>query len=195
MKPIIESCLNCVPYKLGSQLGYGAHGEVFEVQEQPSKAVKVSVLYDAYDVPIDDMFATINHTHSYLKGKCIFPLAPIYEFAKISEGHRDTVSGKQKYIVYYCVMDKLQPLSEDEKKVLKTICDVYNKNVKQTKPMKDILKDLSSWFCFDQAKVLEFYEMLLACPIQHNDVHRRNILKDSNNNFRLIDFDRSCLNG
>lgn len=185
----------CLSHNLGQSLGYGAHGEVFEVLGDSDKAIKLSVLYDAYDTPIDHMFNNILQVHTYLKGKCIFPLASIYEFAKISEGSRDTVDGKQKYITYYCVMERLLPLKEDDKKVLKTICDIYNKNVEQKKPIKNILKELSCWFDFDQHKVLEFYDALVKCPISHNDVHRRNILKDKYNNFKLVDFDRSSFNG
>jgi len=194
MKSIISESKEIVPYKISKSLGYGAHGEVFSICENEQKAIKIAVLYDAYDVPIDSMFTNISDMHTYLKGKRIFPLAAVYDFAKISDGWRDTVEGKQKYISYYCVTEKLLPLSEDEKKVLKTICDIYNKNVAQTKPIKNILNELSDWFSFDKKKVHEFYELLTKCPISHNDVHRRNILKDTNNNFKLIDFDRSTFN-
>ena len=56
-----------------------------------------------------------------------------------------------------------------------------------------MLSGLSSGLDFDEEKVIFFVNNFKKSPIIHNDVHVRNIMKDCDGNFKMIDFDRAEL--
>ena len=92
-------------------------------------------------------------------------------------------------------MEKLNSLSFNEKSIFSKIFFTENIiNYSGTK-LKDFLIELKRSLDFDENKVILFLDNFRGVPINHNDLHPRNILKDNNNNFKLIDFDYSNIKG
>jgi hypothetical protein len=186
---------NVKTFNLGAEIGYGADGQVFDLKDDSSKVVKIGVLYDVHEtLSLDDSFNAIEKNYRHFINGSETHFVNIFEFGMIGKGTRNTVAGPENYIVYYIIQEKLFSMSEDEKKALKTVCDVINGVVKNSKPVSSILKDLNNWFDFDYSKVNGFFEQVKCSKIQHLDFHRRNILKDANGCFRLIDLERLNIN-
>lgn len=95
--------------------------------------------------------------------------------------------------VAYCVMDKLNPLSDDEYKMFFSLISHEDRNI-----MKDLsgskfnetLDGLSKGFEFDRKQVVKFCNLLFTSHYKHLDLHPRNIMKNKNKEFKLIDLDR-----
>jgi thiamine kinase-like enzyme len=90
-------------------------------------------------------------------------------------------------------MEKLNKISEDEKKVFHSIMSHEDQNLHKNFSMskiKNMLQGLSMGLDFDASKIIIFCENLRSTVIHHNDIHPRNIMKDNFGNFKLIDFDR-----
>jgi serine/threonine protein kinase len=99
----------------------------------------------------------------------------------------------QRYYIYYYTMEKLQKLSEDEKKVFHSLLSHEDRNIKKDfspAKIKEMLAGLSSALDFDEEKVIFFVNNFKKSPVIHNDVHVRNIMKNINGDFKMIDFDR-----
>jgi hypothetical protein len=178
--------------ELGEPTGFGgAHGEVFELVGLPDRVIKLSVLYDTFNYreTFQNAFLDIEMTFAKLIVASPSHFVRVFDFSKLAIGRRKVVFGPQEYIVYGTTMEKLFPLTEGEKKILKTICSLYNKDVDDRRPVEKIVSEVAQWYDFPVDKVLTFYSQLLSCPHIHNDCHRRNIMKDSNNNYKLIDLD------
>jgi thiamine kinase-like enzyme len=91
-------------------------------------------------------------------------------------------------------MEKLHPLSEDEIKVFHSLVSHEDQNkIKKYSSLEinKILQGLSIGLDFDLHKVMFFCKNLNKLTIQHSDLHPRNLMKDSDGNFKLIDFDRT----
>lgn len=181
-----------LPFELGDELGYGADGQVFSLKTDISRVIKLSIIYQD-DKSLIQEFDEVKEKFNYLINRNIKHLAKVFEFKFLLAGARKTINGDQNYILYYTVLEKLNKISEDESKVLKTLCDSYNKKFEINKSVIQIINELQNWLSFDKEKVLEFYWFLTNCPVKHNDVHRRNIMKDDYGNFKLIDFDRMTM--
>lgn len=94
---------------------------------------------------------------------------------------------------YYYIMDKLNPISEDEKKVFHSIISHEDrgiiKNISEGK-IKKILDGLSLGLDFDKEKIILFCRAIRASNLFQRDCHERNIMKDNNGYFRFIDLER-----
>jgi thiamine kinase-like enzyme len=93
-------------------------------------------------------------------------------------------------------MEKLFKISEDERKIFHTILSHEDRNIVKNYPLdkvKKMLTGMSYSLDFDYNKVIFFYQNLRDCPLQHLDLHVRNIMKDIDGNFKMIDFDRMKL--
>lgn len=179
------------PYAIGKEIGYGADGQVFDLIDFPNRVIKFSVLYQLYgSKELSKSFKDLEIKYHFLINHNFHHLVKIYDFGYLFTGMRNTVSGIESYIVYFSVMEKLAKPFEDENKVLKSLCDSYNKGY----PISNI-KELSDWYDCDTSKVLMFYHTIAGCNVKHLDIHRRNIMKDKNGNFKLIDLDRIEING
>lgn len=178
-----------LPYEVDDEVGYGVHGQVFGIASDPSKVIKFSTLYET-STAIESEFKKINDAQNFLINQNHPNLAKVFETGLLMKGVRIFAGLKQQYYIYYLVMERLQKLTQDEAKVIKTVCDFYNKDQLFTKPLPLLIEELTGWFSFNKHNVLEFHRFLTSGPIKHNDVHRRNIMKDAAGNFKLIDFDR-----
>lgn len=185
-------------YRLGQEIGAGADGQCFELSDDKNKIIKFSVLYECSHVNLDLVYNNIDKVLSFIQKNPNDAFVKVYNHTFAGSFNRLSFGNNvEKYILYYYVMDKLQKITEDEKKVFSTIlshedCNkVKNYSIEK---IKEILSYLSVGLDFDCKKITLFCENLKNYPVHHLDIHPRNILKDLNGNFKLIDLDRCNLN-
>ena len=187
-----------LPFHFDESLGDGADGQVFSLRDPKDRVVKLSILLDYPERNLHKDYEDIMKTVLYLKNNNPISYAKIYDFQYLGEYKRNHQSFKdgQKYILYYYIMEKLNKISDDEKKVFHTILSHEDKGlVKKYNivEIKKILSELSRALDFDAQKVIFFYESLRACKIEHRDIHIRNIMKTNDGSFKMIDFDRCSI--
>lgn len=187
---VADICKEKFSFIIGKEIGYGAQGQVFDI-EGTNKVIKFSYSFFFQDVDYDYLHASevINFIIQERPNYCV----GIFETGKLRSGVRAVENGTQNYTIYYTIQEKLANLSDDEKKVFKTICQLLNDELELKRDIKDILTELSEWFSFDKEKILNFYNDIVGMPILHNDLHRRNFMKDECGNYKLIDFDLARL--
>lgn len=166
-------------------IGSGFHGEVWSLFDQPDKVVKLAW------APIIDQdyhpkwtWQHIHNTYQYLIQHPSPTLATIYE---VNVSVRIPHTNRQYYSV---LMEKLLPLTDDELKVMTSVVMDYNGNIESGKCLQHI-QELQEWLEFDAAQAEHFYDSLVQLPVVQRDFHSRNIMKDKEGEFRLIDFE--CL--
>lgn len=160
---------------LGQEIGSGVHGAVYDLLDDPHKAIKIAFTED-------DTYAQVQALYQFVQAHPHPALATIFEFSELcrSTGWVDP---------YYSVkMEKLYPLTDDEQRVMKSICLDYNGHLEPGKAAQHI-EELQEWLDFDPEQVKAFYTALSTLPVIHRDFHRRNIMKDRQGNFKLIDFE------
>jgi len=186
-----------IPYVPGPNLGSGADGETFSIIDNENLVIKFSIIYDNIDSDnIDSLLEKRIKIFKSIIDTKPEHLVNIYECDYVGENYRITVGENQRFIIYYYVMDKLNKISEDEKKVFHTILcheDLNKiKNYSNNKVIK-MLRGMSSSLDFNFEKIMLFYEARKISKIKYNDFHVRNIMKDNFGNFKFVDLDRCDL--
>lgn len=177
----------------GTLLGDGFHGEVFEITSDPNKVVKYSCVSDAMvgDQSLQSFFENLSDVLDFQKRNDYACFVQVFDFGLLHSGKRVSYRNrKESFILYYMVMEKLFPLTSDEKKLFKTICDAYEQH---SPSIKKIVNEQADWLSFDKEKVFSFLNQFDNSPIVQNDFQRRNIMKDREGNYKIIDFDYSEL--
>jgi serine/threonine protein kinase len=178
---------------VADELGYGADGQVFSVKNNDDMVLKISILYEHSMIDsIDEKFNLIKDNILYIQSNAPKHFAKVCDFEYQLTNERDTVNGPQKYIVYSYWIEKLNKISDDEKKVFHTIMsheDLNKQKKLSKKQLVSTLKGLARALDFDVEKVILFHEQYHSSNVIHNDVHPRNIMKDNLGNFKLIDID------
>lgn len=126
---------------------------------------------------------------NYLRDNPDPAYAKVYEIQYLDMFAKNDVD----YIVYYYIMEKLNNISEDEKKVFFTILSHEDKNIKKdysSSQLKKILDDLSRGLDIEPSRIMLFCERLRDSKLKHLDISERNILVDGSGNYKLIDFER-----
>lgn len=188
-----QLCPEKIPMGIMQKIEDGADGEVFDL-EDPSKVIKFSVHYDQFNGLFNSHFT--NNIDSSIKYLIKYPndlCARIHAYECMGTFERTFDQYNQKFILYYYIMEKLNRISDDEKKIFHSICSHEDNLIVKNYPMfkiKKMLEGLSRGLDFDFEKVIFFCERLQKSPIEHLDLHPRNIMKDNVGNFKLIDFDR-----
>ena len=177
---------NVIPLPEASdKIGEGIDGEVYSMANDTAKVIK---LCRSYDFDRYDLIASI-------LDRLLFYPEPI--FARVHMRGYESFKFRG-YILYYYVMEKLLPISEDEAKVFHTILSHEDNNIiKNYAPeeLNKILLGLNRGLDFDVERVKFLCEGVRLSAIKHNDIHPRNIMKDALGNFKLIDFDQCELIG
>lgn len=187
-------CPDKIPVTVESRIGEGADGEVFSILNDKDKVIKFCILYEKYNLDIENEYNNIISCINQLYIDSTNIYAKLYSYNRIGIFERDIVGGsKQKYIIYYYIMEKLEKISEDEKKVFHSILSHEDRGIVKNfsiKKIEEILCGLSRGLDFDKDKIIFFYEEIGKSYIHHMDLHPRNIMKDKLGNFKLIDLDR-----
>jgi serine/threonine protein kinase len=181
----------------GERIGDGADGEVLSITGSPDRVLKLGVIYDSVFRPLSlyhGIERVLNHLMLTPSSVCVH----VYEHGYLGVYERQVADPKreQLFILYYYIMEKLEKLSEDEKKIFHSILDHEDRGIAKDysiSKIKKMLKGMSRGLDFDQEKVMLFCDNLRRCPILHLDISARNIMKDATGNYKLVDFDRAAL--
>lgn len=185
-----------LPFKLGQCLGSGADGVTFELDEQ--RVLKLSVLFN-WDDLYDQKIGQITKVFDYMLSNECKAFCKVYDFeilGRYSRSLLNDVNIQQEYILYFYEMEKLTKISEEESKVFHTILSHEDRGLDKKytlRLLENTLNGLSYSLDFEIHKVLEFYNNLQSSKIEHLDIHPRNIMKNKNGQFFMIDFDRCAL--
>lgn len=164
-------------------LGSGVDGSVYMMPSDPTRVIKIAQVFD---------FDRFESTADVLD-KLLFE--PLPEYARVYMRGAKKFPDKG-YVLHWYVMEKLLPISIDESKVFHTILSHEDRNiVKLYEPeeLEKILTGLRIGLDFDAERVKFLCEAIRSSPVKHLDIHPRNIMKDANGNYKLIDFDRAQL--
>jgi len=196
-----QLCPDKIPVSVDKRLGDGSDGEVFTITDHPDKVIKFCILYERFDRSdrgIKD-YDRIQKVLDYMLQNNPAPFVKLHEHGYLGKFSRKVVErrkAEQEFIIYFYVMDKLEKLSEDEKKVFHSILSHEDRGItKNYSPEKieEMLQGLGRGLDFDAEKVTLFCDFIRRSPVSHLDLHPRNIMKDSAGHFKLVDFDRVLL--
>jgi hypothetical protein len=192
-----QLCPEKIPVKTGARIGSGgADGEVFEILDEPKKVIKMGILYERHDRGLENYFNAIQKGLDYMMTVQPAAYARVYEHGYLGTYSRKMEywrSGKQSFIIYYYIMEKLRKISEDETKVFHSILSHEDRGIDKNFSSEKVLEMLGGMgrgLDFDVEKVTLFCDNIRGASISHLDIHVRNIMKDDTNDFKLIDLDR-----
>lgn len=174
------------------KIGEGADGDCYTISSNIDQVIKFSVYYCWQKENPNQIIKSKLIGYSEIQ-KYSNLFAKLYEYGFIGKGNRNTVDGNQDYLIFYCLMEKLNKISEDEKKVFHSILSHEDRNIVKKyslNKISEILSGLSLGLTFDHGKVIEFTRQVMEMKIKYTDIHPRNIMKDKFNNYKFIDFDR-----
>lgn len=188
---------NCqIMHRIGQEMGRGSDGQVFEIIDDYTKVIKLSVLYETQNHDLDQEYLQRSQVLDYLIQNPSPIHARVYEHVKLGEWKRSFDNRSQRYILHYCVMERLKELSGDENKVFHSILSHEDRGVIKNFPiirLRKILKGLEKGLEFSEGKIVVFLDKLKSAKVRHLDLHQRNVMVDGHGNYRLIDFDRCVL--
>jgi len=193
-----QLCPERIPVTVGARLGDGADGEVFDIIGRSDRVIKFCVLYETGSIKLENTFKYITNVLSHLISEPSPVYARVYthtlmgQYSRVAWGNK-----KQRYLLYYYIMEKLEKISEDERKVFDSIISHEDRGKKKNfspERIKEMLSGMALGLDFDTKKVTFFCENFKKSPVAHLDIHPRNIMKDAAGNFKLIDFDRAEMN-
>lgn len=191
-----QFCPDKLPPNIGDRLGDGADGEVLNLINEPDKVIKLSILYE--DDISKHYYTQIVPVLDFLITNPIDICARVYAHTYLGTFNRVRYADQQRFILYSYTMEKLEKISNNENRVFHTILCHEDRGIVKNysvEKVREILKGLSHGLDFDEKRIIFFYENLKKSPLNHNDMHVRNIMKNKEGDYRLIDFDRSQLNG
>lgn len=163
----------------------------------PSRVLKLGVIYDSVFRPLS-LYSNTERVLDQLMLTQPPVSARVYEHGYLGVYQRQVVGLQQPqlFILYYYIMERLEKLSEDEKKVFHSILDHEDRGIVKNyslSKIEEMLAGMSRGLDFDREKVILFCDNLHRCPILHLDISVRNIMKDASGNYKLVDFDRAAL--
>ena len=178
--------------RIGEEIGSGSNGQCFNLLDDSSKVIKLSIIYDNLFASATSIYQQdIAPALDYIMMENIPIYATVYEHGYLGYFHnRDN----EKYIIHYYVAEKLLPLSDDENKIFHTIISHENRRINKKlsiNKIEEMLSGLSRGLDFNKKMVMLFCEQLQKTPVYHHDLHNRNIMKTNTGYFKAIDFD-SC---
>lgn len=193
-----QLCPERIPVTVGARLGDGADGEVFEIIGRSDRVIKFCVLYETGSIKLENQFNYIDKVLSHLASNQSPVFARVYTHALMGQYSRVAWGNKkQRYVLYYYIMEKLEKITDEERKVFDSIVSHEDRGKKKNfspERIKEMLSGMALGLDFDAEKVTFFCENFKKSPVAHLDIHPRNIMKDAAGNFKLIDFDRAEIN-
>jgi len=180
MKVISKYNLDVSKYNLGNYISSGADGEVFSCGD---KVIKFVDIFDDSMKIVTNEFGKNKRIINQIIEKSPKHFVKVFDF--------ELVKVFDKSIVYCYTMEKLNKISEEESKVFDSILSHrdFKKKINYSNSIK-IAKELNYFIEFDINKVISFINQIENSKFVHLDIHPRNIMKDSDNNFKLIDLER-----
>lgn len=192
-----QLCPDKIPCVANKKLGDGADGEVFDIIDEPNKVIKFCVLYQNSPTHPSVTYKQITEVLDCLIATPLPTYASVYSHGYMGEFSR-TVWGDQQqtYLIYYYLMEKLHKLTEDESRVLHSLMSHEDREIKKNfsaLKIQEMIRGMSRALDFDSERVTFFVDNFKNNQMAHLDIHVRNIMKDWNGNFKLVDFDRATI--
>lgn len=181
-----------LPVQPGERLGEGNNGEVLSIVGDSTKVLKLSMLLSK--TGDQEQYSQIKNGLDYVVAMCPPAYVRVYSHAYL--GAQLLVPPQLQYIFYYYIMEKLHEISKDERKLFHSILSHEDRGLRKRFSLEKIRKmrqGMSKGLDFDAEKVMLFCENIRNAPIIHEDTHARNIMKNDNGDFRLIDLDSISL--
>jgi len=191
-----QFCPDKLPVEPDIRLGEGADGEVFSIVGDPNKVLKLGILYERHDRGFENYYQQIARVLEYLIRTQPPAYAHVYEHGYLGNYSRQMPAwknGTQKFIIYYYTMEKLQKISEDERKVFHSILSHEDRGIDKdysSEKIGEMLRGMSRALDFDAEKVTLFCDNIERADVKHCDLHPRNIMKNEAGTYKLIDLDR-----
>ena len=179
-------------FSIKDKIGEGADGDCYTLTDNPEQVVKFSVYYCWNNEDTNQVIADRLAGYKQISDNPHL-FAKLYDYGFVGKGTRSTVIGPQEYIIFYCLMEKLESLSEDEKKVFHSILSHEDNNLKKNYSLdkvKKMLQGLSMGLTFNDSRVINFVTKVKQMNVGYTDIHPRNIMKDNFGDYKFIDFDR-----
>jgi hypothetical protein len=168
-------------HRRGLEIGRGSHGQVYSLIDDPSRVIKYSVVYCDN---LFDQYRIFDEVLSLLRKEKDKAFVSPFEWGYLNQGIDS--------LTCFCTLEKLKRISEDEHRVFHSILSHEDANVdKSFSPIEldQILSGLARGLSFNRSKVNDFYNSITESRFQHSDMHPRNVMKNVNGDFKLIDLD------
>lgn len=194
-----QFCPEKLNINLDQKLGDGSDGEVFSLQDDPSKVIKLGVLFGDIS-EIEQQYNKLSSVLQFIIDKNPQPYVRVYAQANLGIYSRTLVGSNmsQYFLLYYYIMENLSRISEDEKKVFHSILSHEDNNIMKNysiDKIKEILIGLQKGLDFNFKNIILFCSKIAEAPIEHHDMHIRNIMKTNLDQFKLIDLDSCKIKG
>jgi hypothetical protein len=196
-----QLCPGKLPVQPDVRLGEGADGEVFSIKDDPRRVLKLGVLYGRPGKSAAQQYQLISDALDAIQYQHPPAYVHLYEHGYLGTFSRQVFvkprgRAKQDYIIYYYLMDKLQPITEDEGKVFHSILSHEDRGIEKNfspEKIQEMLQGMSRGLDFDAEKVTIFCSNIGEARLTHLDIAVRNIMKNEAGEFKLIDLDRVSL--
>jgi hypothetical protein len=185
--------------QIGERIAGGADGEVFSIKDDPHRVLKLGVLYETGSLKLTRAYGNIDRTLEHMEKTQPRAYVRVYRHGSLGVYARRDVSfykGEQKFSIYYYLMDKLYPITEDEGKVFHSILSHEDRGIEKNfspEKIQEMLRGMSLGLDFDAEKVTLFCSNIKEARLSHLDIAVRNIMKNEAGEFKLIDLDRISL--
>lgn len=187
MKILDKFNINFNKYTVGKLISNsGADGEVFESN---NNIIKFVMMFDSKKKIITDYNKNKNIINKIIESRPNH-FVEVYDFGFVKEIED---YNKNYCLIYFYLMEKLNKISDDEKRVFHSLIshEDFNKIKKiDVYRINSIIKELDGYLSFDKDKVLNFIKNIKNSKIEQTDIHERNIMKDNFGNFKFIDLER-----
>ena len=173
-----------------TKIGDGADGTVYETISK--EIVKVSVFLNWDNQDIYQVQKNILGSLKYIEKSEPQHLVKISEIGSIIYITKfRSIHGDLDAFIYSYKMERLNHLSDDEKRVFESISHRDSGNHPEiNKKTFEMTERLCDFYELDFKKTSLFLKSIATSHIIHLDIHPRNIMKDNDNNYKLIDLDR-----
>jgi serine/threonine protein kinase len=191
-----QLCPDKLPVQPAERLGDGADGEVLSIKDQPNRVIKLGIIYEHPSRELK-VYEQIQKVLDYAMTTQPPAFVRVYEHGYLGTYNRKVVEWRkdvQEFLMYYYIMERLDKTTEDEKRVFHSIVSHEDRGItKNYSPEKisEMLQGMSRGLDFDAEKVILFCNNLRHAHVLHQDIHVRNIMKNANGDFKLVDFDRA----
>lgn len=194
-------CPNHIPVQIGERLGCGVDGEVFAIKDDPLRAIKLGRLYEQPQQSVQQQFQHLEKVLQLLQHEHSPAYVYLHEYGYLCTSSQQRFAPPrrrytQQFVLYYYIMDRLIPITEDEGKVLHSILSHEDRGIKKdfsAGKVREMLIGMSTGLDFDIEKITLFCHNIKEAPFLHLDIAIRNIMKNGAGEFKLIDIDRMSL--
>ena len=194
-----QLCPDKLPVEPEIRLADGADGELLSIKNESNKVIKLCIFYEKFNIDLQSKYKDIQSVLDKIMLTNDDAYVKVYEHGYLGQYSRAMhASLNQEFIIYYYIMEKLEKLTDDEKKVFHSILSHEDRLIKKDfsfEKIKEMLEGMETALDFEKNKVMLFCENIKKSSLIHLDLHPRNIMKTKDGDYKLVDLDRINING